>query len=70
MLWMLLSLCLQFTGDYWLRHTRPDWTKAFVIDVDRGVEEVLEVVIARSGARGQATRWRGLLCPYDTRAWA
>ena len=24
MLWMLLSLCLQFTGDYWLRYMQLD----------------------------------------------
>ena len=45
MLWMLLSLCLQFMGDYWLRYARPDWTEAFAIDVNRGVEEALEVAI-------------------------
>ena len=44
MFWMLLSACLQFTGDYWLQHVRPDWTKAFANGVKRGVEETFGVV--------------------------
>jgi len=34
MLWILLTTCLQFMGDYWLRHVRPDYTEEFAAGID------------------------------------
>ena len=34
MLWILIHVCLQFTGDYWLRHLRPDYTEEFATAID------------------------------------
>ena len=42
MLWCLTVTCLQFLGDYWIRHVRPDLTKDFAEGVDEGVSKLLE----------------------------
>ena len=31
MLWVLMVFCLQFMGDYWLRHIQPDLTLDFAL---------------------------------------
>jgi len=41
MLWSLTLTCLQFMGDYWIRHVRPDLTKEFAEGVDEGLSELL-----------------------------
>ena len=32
-MWILTAICLQFMGDYWLRHIRPDFTEEFAREV-------------------------------------
>ena len=41
MLWLLVSGCLQFKPDYWLRHIRSDWTEDFASGVDVKVSTIL-----------------------------
>ena len=40
MLWVLTVTCLQFMGDYWIRHVRPDLTKSFAEGIDAGVRKI------------------------------
>ena len=43
MLWLLVSGCLQFKPDYWLRHIRPDWTAEFASGVDESIHELVQM---------------------------
>ena len=43
MLWLLVSGCLQFKPDYWLRHIRPDWTTDFASGVDESIHELVQM---------------------------
>ena len=36
-------VCLQFTGDYWLRHLRPDYTEEFATAIDAGIRKLLSM---------------------------
>ena len=45
MLWILIHVCLQFTGDYWLRHLRPDYTEEFATEIDAGIRKLLQACI-------------------------
>jgi len=45
MLWILLVACLQFMGDYWLRHVRPDFTKEFAAGIDEAMAQLLQTCI-------------------------
>jgi hypothetical protein len=38
MLWILTLACLQFTGNYWIRHIHPDYTIEFAESIDAGVK--------------------------------
>ena len=40
MLWILTPVCLQFTGDYWIRHVQLDYTIEFAESIDAGVEQL------------------------------
>ena len=42
MLWVLTVACLQFMGDYWIRHVRPDLTETFAEGVDAGVQKLFK----------------------------
>ena len=48
MLWNLTLQCLQFMGDYWLRHLRPDLTESFALALDNGVNSLVESTIGFS----------------------
>ena len=37
MLWILLLVCCQFRGDYWIRHIRPDFTSDFAKGIDEDI---------------------------------
>jgi hypothetical protein len=43
MLWILTLACLQFTGDYWIRHVQPDYTIEFTESIDAGVEQIFQM---------------------------
>ena len=45
MLWILMVVCLQFMGDYWLRHIRPDFTQEFAKGIDKGILELFKTTI-------------------------
>ena len=45
MLWILVVVYLQFMGDYWLRHARPDFTEDFSKGIDKGVLELFETTL-------------------------
>jgi hypothetical protein len=45
MLWVLTLACLQFTGDYWIRHDRPDYTIEFAKPIDAGVKQLFQMCI-------------------------
>ena len=45
MLWILIHVCLQFTGDYWLRHIRPDCTEDFANAIDAAICTLFQVCI-------------------------
>ena len=45
MLWILTVVCLQFMGDYWLRHVRPDFTEKFAQQIEDGIHQLLETTI-------------------------
>ena len=40
MLWILTVTCLQFMGDYWMRHVRPDLTEKFARGIDEGINAI------------------------------
>ena len=40
-LWNLTLQCLQFMGDYWLGHLRPDLTESCVLALDNGVNSLV-----------------------------
>ena len=42
MLWTLTVICLQFMGDYWIRHVRPDMTERFAQGIDVGVKAIFQ----------------------------
>ena len=42
MLWTLTVTCLQFMGDYWIRHVRPDMTERFSQGIDAGVKAIFQ----------------------------
>ena len=51
MLWMLMVVCFQFMGGYWLRHIRPDFTEDFSKGIDKGIiEELFETTIGINAA--------------------
>ena len=41
---------MQFMGDYWLRHVRPDFTEDFAVSIDEGVVELVDSSIGVSTA--------------------
>ena len=43
MLWILSLACLQFMGDYWLRHCNPSLTSEFAQEIDAGVDDLFEL---------------------------
>jgi hypothetical protein len=45
MLWILIHVCLQFTGDYWLRHIRPDYTEDFANAIDAAIRTLFQACI-------------------------
>jgi hypothetical protein len=45
MLWILTLACLQFTGDYWIRHVRPDYTIEFAESIDAGVKQLFQMCV-------------------------
>ena len=45
MLWILIHVCLQFTGDYWLRHIRPDYTEDFAYAIDAAIRNLIQACI-------------------------
>ncbi len=45
MLWILTLACLQFTGDYWIRHVRPDYTIEFAESNDAGVKQLFQMCV-------------------------
>ena len=42
MLWILTVTCLQFMGDYWIRHVRPDLTEKFAQGIDKGISAIFQ----------------------------
>ena len=42
MLWILILACLQFQGDYWLRHIDPRLTEEFSASIDEDIYGVVE----------------------------
>ena len=42
MQWILTLACLQFQGDYWLRHIDPSLTKEFALGIDYGIYLLVE----------------------------
>jgi hypothetical protein len=42
MQWILTLACLQFQGDYWLRHIDPRLTKEFALGIDYGIYLLVE----------------------------
>jgi hypothetical protein len=45
MLWILIHVCLQFTGDYWLSHIRPDYTEDFANAIDAAIRTLFQACI-------------------------
>ena len=45
MLWILTVTCLQFRGDYWIRHVRPDLTEKFVKGINKGISAIFQQCI-------------------------
>ena len=43
MIWILIVVCLQFMGDYWLRHIRPDQTEEFAREIDEGLNTLFQM---------------------------
>ena len=33
---------MQFMGDYWLRHIRPDYTEQFANELDEGIKKIFQ----------------------------
>ena len=52
MIWVLLLVCFQNMGDYWLRHIRPDYTKQFAKGIDAGVRSLFQTCVGCD-----ITRW-------------
>ena len=50
MLWILTVVCLQFMGDYWLRHVSPDYTEEFSQKTDEGIHQLVETTIGMNTA--------------------
>jgi hypothetical protein len=44
-LWILTLACLQFTGDYWIRHVQPDYTIEFAQSIDAGVKQLFQMCV-------------------------
>ena len=42
MLWILMVTCLQFMGDYWIRHVRPDLTEKFAKGINKGISAIFQ----------------------------
>jgi hypothetical protein len=45
MLWILKLAFLQFTGDYWIRHVRQDYTIEFAESIDAGVKQLFQMCV-------------------------
>jgi hypothetical protein len=45
MLWILTLTCLQFTGDYWIRHVHPDYTIEFAESIDGGAKQLFQMCV-------------------------
>ena len=45
MLWLLILMCLQFKGDYWLRHLHPARTENFATALDEHVLSLVQTCI-------------------------
>jgi hypothetical protein len=45
MLWILTVTCLQFMGDYWIRHMRPYLTEKFLRGIDEGISAIFRPCI-------------------------
>jgi hypothetical protein len=45
MLWILTLFCIQFMGDYWLRHICPDYTAEFAQGLDEGIRKIFQMCI-------------------------
>jgi len=43
MLWLLITGCLQFKPDYWLRHLHPNLTEDFASGVDESIHELVQM---------------------------
>ena len=50
MLWLLTVSCLQFMGDYWIRHVRPDLTERFAKGIDEGIETIFQQCVGMNTA--------------------
>ena len=42
MLWIPTVTCLQFMGDYWIRHVRLDLTEKFSRGTDEGISAIFQ----------------------------
>jgi hypothetical protein len=45
MLWILTLAGLQFTGDCWIRHVRPDYTIEFAESIDAKVKKRFQMCV-------------------------
>ncbi len=45
MLWILTLVCMQFMGDYWSWHIRPDYTADFAQGLDEGIHKIFQLCI-------------------------
>ena len=43
MVWLLTVVCLHNLGDYWIRHTRPDWIEESEKNIDNNTDEILKL---------------------------
>jgi hypothetical protein len=45
MLWILTLVCMQFMGNYWLRHIHPNHTADFAQGLDEGIQTIFQMCI-------------------------
>ncbi len=45
MLWILTLICMQFMGNYWLRHVCPDYTADFAQGLDKSIHTIFQMCI-------------------------
>ena len=43
--WIMMLVCFQSMGDYWLRHVRPDHTGTFAEGIDLVIAELFRVTV-------------------------